>query len=72
MFIIRFWKRLRDEEKGQALTEFALLLALLSLTAMSSVSCFGVALQTKYSSASSSVTVAASTAGHGSSSKAIK
>jgi Flp pilus assembly pilin Flp len=72
MFMFRLWKRLWCEDEGQALTEFALLLTLVCLTATSSVSCFSLALQTKYSNASNSVTVAASTAGHGSSSKSTR
>jgi Flp pilus assembly pilin Flp len=66
MFMFRLWKRLWREDEGQNLSEFALLLALVCLTATTSVSCFSLALQTKYSNASSSVTVAASSAGQGS------
>ncbi len=72
MFMFRLWKRLWHEEEGQNLSEFALLLALICLTATSSVSCFSQALQTKYSNASSSVTVAAASAGHGASSNSGK
>jgi Flp pilus assembly pilin Flp len=54
----RLWKRLWRDDRGQNLAEFALLLALICLTATSSVWCFGLALKTNYSKASTSVSAA--------------
>jgi len=52
MRLVRLW----EEEEGQDLTEYALLLVLLSLAAISSITGLATAIATMFNQASSSVT----------------
>jgi pilus assembly protein Flp/PilA len=54
-FMIRLWK----EEEGQDLTEYALLLVLIALAAITVMSSLGVAINKVFSSASSTLNSAA-------------
>jgi Flp pilus assembly pilin Flp len=50
------WKRLWYEEQGQDLTEYALILVLISLVAIASMKFFGSRLKNVYSNASANIT----------------
>ncbi len=54
-FMVRLWK----EEEGQDLTEYALLLVLIALAAITVMSNLGVAINKVFSSASSTLSSAA-------------
>ncbi len=49
------WKRLWYEDQGQDLTEYALILVLISLVAIATMKFFGSALKNVYSNASTNV-----------------
>jgi Flp pilus assembly pilin Flp len=52
----RLWKRLRDEDRGQSISEYALLLVLIGLLAASAVSAFGGAVHSTYSTVYAAIT----------------
>ena len=54
------WNRLRREESGQDLTEYALLLVLISLVAIAAMQIMGSAVSNTFSSATSNLTTATS------------
>lgn len=55
-----FWKRLWSEENGQDLTEYALILVLISLVAMAALQVIGSTVHNIFSTASSNLTSAES------------
>ena len=54
------WQRLWQEEKGQDLTEYALLLVLISLVAIAAMQVMGSAVSSTFSNASANMTAATS------------
>jgi Flp pilus assembly pilin Flp len=52
------WKRLWQEEEGQDLTEYALLLVLIALVAIAAMQTMGSAVSTVYSNAEANLTAA--------------
>ncbi len=71
-FILRLWKRLWREDRGQNLTEYSLLLTLICLGSVSAVASYGAAAQAIYSSASSAIaatSTSTSSSSNGSSSR---
>ena len=55
-----FWMRLWSEEDGQDLTEYALIMALISLVAMAALQVIGTTVHNIFSTASSNLTSAES------------
>ncbi len=63
--MIKFLKRLLKEQTGQDLTEYALLLVLIALAAITSMKGLSTAIQTVFNSADTTMTGAAGGGGGG-------